>query len=341
MSRRLVDEVLEHGPEDLSGPELALLLILADKSQDEDRTVGGRRIPARTCFPGIEQLGAWMRLRPDGVRKVLRKLEDRGLQVRVPVGQDKAGRPVYAARGHQTLYRVPVMASAESVDSVDNSDKGQPTGWAIEDKGQPTGWANSEKGQPTGTQRPANWPPKASQLAGPKRKEPKVNHPPTPQGAEASAPTSAGTATRRAGDSLEDLAAIAAGVVEGMTPAEAVEVARLAVADPETKMPRRRLEQAGYVRDLLGRVRSAAASSRREARRSGARCEDHSTEPADGCGICPGEVKGRDRDARFVGKRQPLCREATCLLPIVPYEDGATLCAECEKQALDNEEVAA
>jgi hypothetical protein len=93
-------EVKRYAPDDLDTGELALLLILADEA-DED---------TRECFPGMDELCAYMRMGADGIGRILQRLAKRGLEVRVVVDKDKIGRPVYAKRGMRTTYRLPRFA---------------------------------------------------------------------------------------------------------------------------------------------------------------------------------------------------------------------------------------
>ena len=334
MSNRLINEVRDHAPRDLSAAEVLLLTWLADASSDEDRVLpGGRRLPARCCFPGIETLAEWMRMGPDGVRKVLRKLEGRGLQVRVPVGVDKAGRPLYAAKGHVTVYRVPEFAPAGA---VDNSTKDQPTVPPMDSKDQPTVPPMDSKGQPVGSQRPASWLAKAGQLAGPNPNKPKTTLPPTPQAPEPAAPTSAGTATGRGGDLLDELTKELLGRHPATVPDDAREIVRRCLDDPETKAPASRLRQSTYVANLHSAVKADRAAARRAAFAAGAKCEDHSTEVAANCRSCAADIKGGDRDRRFLGKHQPECPD--CWAPLIGQPEGSRY---CKKHALDHEEAAA
>lgn len=307
MSNRLITEVLECGPRDLSGTELALLIVLADKSGDEDRVVNGRRIPARCCFPGMDQLSAWMRMSPDGVGKVLRKLESRGLQLRVRVGTDTPGRPVYATKGHSTLYRVPELS------------KGLPAVRPLEDKGLPIvlQWSASR-------------PPKVCQLSDPKPKEPKLTLPPTPR-AEPPGPTRAGTATGRGQDPLEELTRDLRGRYPGMAHDEAREIVERCRADPETKEAASRLKQSAYVANVHAAVKADMAAARRAAFAAGAKCEDHTESPAANCPGCLADVKAGDRDPRFIGKHQSECSVPRCWAPIIDQPDGATVCGEHAK----------
>ena len=97
MGYELYREVKDHAPADLDTGELALLLILADDANDQ----------TRECFPGMDEICRWMRMGADGVGRVLQRLAKHGLEVRVPVGEDRTGRTIYAKKGVQTTYRLP------------------------------------------------------------------------------------------------------------------------------------------------------------------------------------------------------------------------------------------
>lgn len=102
MGYHLFREVKRHAPADLDTGELALLLILADEANDA----------TRECFPGMDEICRWMRMSADGVGRVLQRLAKHGLEVRVPVGEDKTGRTIYAKKGVQTTYRLPRFDTA-------------------------------------------------------------------------------------------------------------------------------------------------------------------------------------------------------------------------------------
>lgn len=97
MGYHLFREVKRHAPADLDAGELALLLILADEANDD----------TRECFPGADELCAHMRMSWDGISRILKRLAERGLDVRVPVGKDSRGRVVYAYKGTRTTYKIP------------------------------------------------------------------------------------------------------------------------------------------------------------------------------------------------------------------------------------------
>lgn len=125
-------EVKRHAPTDLDTGELALLLILADEA-DED---------ARECWPGMDELCAYMRMGPDGIRKIFGRLAARDLEVRVVVDKDKIGRPVFAHKGMRTTYRIPVFAPAAGASAA--------TGESVEGgTGVPPKRAQRQDGRPT------------------------------------------------------------------------------------------------------------------------------------------------------------------------------------------------
>lgn len=99
MGLNLILDVLDHAPEDLTSAELVVLLVLAENGRDS----------TREAFPGMDVLTRRSRLSPDGVRKALQRLAKRGLEVRVAIGEDRLGRPVYSFPGRQTTYRLPAF----------------------------------------------------------------------------------------------------------------------------------------------------------------------------------------------------------------------------------------
>jgi len=97
MGVRLIREVLDHAPADLTPAERLLLVVLAENANDT----------TREAWPGMDVLAHRTGLTPDGVSKVLFRLARRGLEVRVPLCTDRRGRLVFAVRGRRTTYRLP------------------------------------------------------------------------------------------------------------------------------------------------------------------------------------------------------------------------------------------
>lgn len=104
MGVRLMVEVLDWAPEDASPAERLLLLALAEKADDSSRRVlWARGEDPRTVLR--RRVG----LSESGLTKALARLAERGHDPRVPVGEDKLGRVVYAFEGRVTEFVVPVL----------------------------------------------------------------------------------------------------------------------------------------------------------------------------------------------------------------------------------------
>ncbi|GIH23021.1 hypothetical protein Aph01nite_13310 [Acrocarpospora phusangensis] len=115
MGIRLVAEVLDNAPTDLTPAERLLLVALAEDARDE----------TRVCWPGMDKLVRRTGLQPDSIRRVFQRLAKRGLEVRVPIGMDKQGRPQFAREHVQTNYRLPVLVRRD-VDPPSEAGPGSP-----------------------------------------------------------------------------------------------------------------------------------------------------------------------------------------------------------------------
>lgn len=104
MGVKLMVEVLDYAPEDLTATERLVLVALAERARDDTRDVLPRE---SETVRGMVMRRA--RLTDSGLRKVLSRLAARGLECRVPLAADKEGRPVYAFEGRTSSYRVPVL----------------------------------------------------------------------------------------------------------------------------------------------------------------------------------------------------------------------------------------
>lgn len=98
MAYQLVREVLDHAPP-MTAAERLVLVAIAE-------TI--RSLAARECELDTEALcrrtGG---LDPSNIRAAFRRLADRKIEVRVQLGTDRAGKPVYAHRGQVPRYRLP------------------------------------------------------------------------------------------------------------------------------------------------------------------------------------------------------------------------------------------
>src|SRR4051794_4719353 len=131
MAIEIITNVLDHAPADLTATETMILVALAEWARSPQ---------TRETERSREELAARVRCTPGGVVKALLRLAGRGIEVRVPIGMDKNGDPVYARPGQVTRYRLPVFPpppgctcetcrrarwrGSDSVDSPDVGDRG-------------------------------------------------------------------------------------------------------------------------------------------------------------------------------------------------------------------------
>lgn len=97
MGWKLANNVLDNAPADLSPAERLVADVIAWAVLDD------------TGQGGLEEEKLLRRtgLSPQGLASALRRLRDRGFELRVPTGIGKDGRPTYAHRGLGRTYRIP------------------------------------------------------------------------------------------------------------------------------------------------------------------------------------------------------------------------------------------
>ena len=87
----------------LTPGEQTVVLVLADICMDKTRKPPqGMDASKRVC----EDLG----ISRGTLGNILARLASRGLEIRVPIGKDKRGRLMYAAKGHAVDYEFPILA---------------------------------------------------------------------------------------------------------------------------------------------------------------------------------------------------------------------------------------
>lgn len=98
MAYELVEEVLDHAPA-MTAAERLILVCIAEKARLPERAakITGEELARRTGGSIGER----------GIRQALTRLAERGLEVRVPIGYDKHGGPVYAVPGRVRHFHVP------------------------------------------------------------------------------------------------------------------------------------------------------------------------------------------------------------------------------------------
>lgn len=112
MGVRMVVQVLDHAPDDLTAGERLLLVALAEKADDTTRRVlWSRDEDPRTTLRRRTGLS------DSGLRKTFQRLADRGLDPRVVLLHDAAGRPVFAHQGMVATYRLPDLVQGGTTGS--------------------------------------------------------------------------------------------------------------------------------------------------------------------------------------------------------------------------------
>jgi hypothetical protein len=113
MSGRLVGEVVDWlltpAAADLTLAERIILLVIADRSNDDTRDMWRFKIDGITLAERIQGAAG---IDATGLRHALQRLRKRGLEVRVPVKHGKDGRPVYAFKGSAMRFRLPPLPAS-------------------------------------------------------------------------------------------------------------------------------------------------------------------------------------------------------------------------------------
>ena len=100
MGYELYRHVLNHAPAELDPTARAVLAVIAD---DANERTSSSRIPIDLL---MHRIGVTTR---DALKKVFQRIARAGYEIRIPVGTDTLGRPIYAMRGRATQYRIPVF----------------------------------------------------------------------------------------------------------------------------------------------------------------------------------------------------------------------------------------
>jgi len=99
MGYELYRHVLSHAPAEIDAAARLVLAVIADDAHEK----------TRKSYLGMDLLSHRTGLLPDAVGKALRRLAKAGIEIRVPVAADKNGKPVFAMKGHRTVYLIPVF----------------------------------------------------------------------------------------------------------------------------------------------------------------------------------------------------------------------------------------
>ena len=241
MSHVLVSEVLDHAPAQLTALERLVLVVIAEAAQEVDRP----GCPAREAYPSMATLARRTGSAPTSVRSALQRLAERGLEVRVPLTTDSAGRPVYAFRGRATRYRLPRMRPEGEGDELPS-----PSPESADDSSSPS---TRHRGRPTSAE-PTTRRRDGDEASSPYRKEPGGTFPQPP---EALSPPVDRLASDTVGGHRSWAAAVDAARDSGVDKTDIEAVAARAIADPETVSAPARLRGApAYAAHLADAVRA-------------------------------------------------------------------------------------
>ncbi len=122
-------EVLDYAPGELTSPERLVLIVLAEAAHDA----------TRECWPGMETLTRRTGLSERHVRRALADLAAHGCDVRVAVGVDKRGWPMFANKGHRSRYRLPDLRRRTPVTPLDPHQRRTPMAPCSESKAAESG----------------------------------------------------------------------------------------------------------------------------------------------------------------------------------------------------------
>jgi hypothetical protein len=114
--RRQVRSVLPPGL--LTAAERLLVLEIADFVGDK----------SREGWPGVEALAEATDLSLTSIPPMLARIAEKWIELRVQVGTDTKGRPVYGRKGHRTIFRFPSTFADEQTSTFDDEQTSDPQG---------------------------------------------------------------------------------------------------------------------------------------------------------------------------------------------------------------------
>lgn len=267
MGYELYRHVLDHAPAELDPTARAVLAVIADDANERTRI---SRIPMDLL---MHRSGVTTR---DALKKTFQRLARAGYEIRIPVGTDTLGRPIYAARGRATQYRIPVFPERD----VPHRPRMGGTGSPLTDR---MGGTSSPIGGTSSPYRGLSSPPLSSNLNS------------SSSGADRSQATDSTPHRRRRTSSAEDRI-----ITEcGATPEEAA-----ALVDHIRNQGEATRSLSGYVRHLvangdmaerLRRLRAARTAPTPRHPADERRCGHHGTPmPGDDCSSCMSDIKCGD-----------------------------------------------
>lgn len=123
MSARLVGDLIEwrRSPAGttLTEAEFIVLITIADRVLDEDTRLM-KRFRGDNCELH-DRICQVVGVNKENLKKILQRLAARGMEVRVEITRDRAGRPVYACRGHAMDFRFPHLPPSVQLPAIEEA----------------------------------------------------------------------------------------------------------------------------------------------------------------------------------------------------------------------------
>lgn len=151
MSGRLVGEVVEWlrtpAAAGLSQAERAVLFVVAERAHEHSRLMLRHRTDTESLF---ERIRGALGISEGSLGNVFGRLAKRGVEVRVPTGTDKRGRPTFANNGHNTRFRLPDFPASVALPPTQSSiDE-----WTFPVENHPTESVDNSAGEPAKAHQP-------------------------------------------------------------------------------------------------------------------------------------------------------------------------------------------
>ncbi|MEU0516626.1 hypothetical protein [Streptosporangium sp. NPDC006007] len=122
MSGKLVGEVVEWlrtpAAEGLSQAERVVLFVVAERANPETREMWRHRTDTESLH---ERIRGALDVSAGALGNVFGRLAKRGLEVRIPTGVDKRGKPTFANNGHSTRFRLPEFSVSATLQVPERS----------------------------------------------------------------------------------------------------------------------------------------------------------------------------------------------------------------------------
>jgi hypothetical protein len=122
MSGRLVGEVVEWlrtpAADGLTQAERVVLFVVADRANEQDRVMWRHRTDTESLH---ERIRGALGVDAKSLGNIFGRLAKRGLEVRIPTGTDKRGKPTFANNGHNTRFRLPEFPASVSLPPAQSS----------------------------------------------------------------------------------------------------------------------------------------------------------------------------------------------------------------------------